>query len=353
MAESKAAADAHMAEAKRLSAETNEALQLLRRQEAEFSIRQKMMEPLINAAEHDRDSARSIKRDAQQLFEQSNARETAVIAAEVGLRAREAKADVVMTEARQLVSKCLQDKSKIESDDKSVALQKSLILKERFRLHRCSSELMKQMALLKRGIYDLTRVSNLADVFSSGGKKMKLLSNNRNEPIEINQTDLIESLQDNRDYEVYRENHMNYGNKDKETSSMETKRVFVPQPLLMPLLREFEDATERLHIISEELALDPFQISDEKPSFDFRIESAVKQNTDFHNPINASSNESLEIPSRIETAVADGRVATASSNREILHMAMEPINYSEIRVVVDSAASSFHSLKEIAKSYGV
>ena len=362
-AESKAAADALMAEAKRLSAETNEALRLLHRQEAEFSVRQKMIEPLIVAAEHDRDSARAIKRDSFLLFEQSEARETAVIAAEVGLRAREAKADIAMTEARQMTSKYLQDKSKIESESKSIALQKSIVLKERFRLHRCSSELMKQMTLLKRGIHELTRVSYITDLSVNSGRHPRLLSSNHIQPIESNQAELMEPAQDNHvslpnDYETYRENYMSWGNKQAEVASVEPKKVFLPQPLLIPLLREFEDATERLHIISEELGLDPFQISNDKPFLE-RINTPVefveKPSNILPNSLNTSSSQYREATSSDESVrvTVGGRVSSTNMNREMLHMAIDPINYSDIRGAVDSAASSFHSLKEIAKSFGV
>jgi hypothetical protein len=63
-----ASSSATMAEAQRLQADAAEAMNTLRRKEAEFAIREQMLNPILSAAEHDREAALSLRKQAENIL---------------------------------------------------------------------------------------------------------------------------------------------------------------------------------------------------------------------------------------------------------------------------------------------
>jgi hypothetical protein len=317
-AESAAVADRTLAEARRQQAETAEALQVLRREEAAFAARQSMMEPLLTAAEQDREAARAMRREAQMLVEHIENRESLVLGAETSLRVRERNAEQMVIESRQLTQTYLSKTADMEATAVKIASQKSTVLKERFRLHRCSMEIAAQMELLKRGISDALNYGIIQ-------KNPTLYHGERFENDEN-----IQNL----------EGRAGRGYHDKMRNLH-----------LVPLVRELEDASDRMRIINKELSEDPFAVS-------VGIEPALllRGSTEAFNaqPPVPPSKDLIENPkpqSRIPTSY--GVNDKLSPNQYYQQNVYDFSGPFEVKSYVDDATASFSALKQAAISFGV
>lgn len=137
--------------------ELDEGRALLQQQRAELEAAQRATEPNARAAERDRADARAIKAQADRVLFSAEEHASAILAAERGLMRREQAvvaaekglevARARLTEERRtLLAEAAQQRSAQQALDT-----------ERFRLHQCSVELSSQLALVKRGIGQLTR----------------------------------------------------------------------------------------------------------------------------------------------------------------------------------------------------
>lgn len=335
-AEQNSMAESMLAEAKRVQAETIEATNIHRREVAEFAVRVKMLEPTLTAAEQDREAGKAIKREAQTILEQVEAREDALLQSEAGLRARERGSEKMAAEARLVYNKYFNAKAHTDSDLKVIAQQKSGILKERFRMHRCSVELSSQMDLLRQAVREVMRL-----------KKSEAIS--PQQPYRI--TDGNDDLDD--------ENARNRFNKD---CGDETKAMHAPMiGHCKTLLRDFEDAAERMRILSEELQSDPFCMA---PSNDDQSnrEDPFKPNMQ----LTSADNNSLSLQSpphstREGYAVAgvvsqgENRIPTYGNRRASYNdpkfQSFEQSGPLEVKSYVDDADASVAALRNAAAEY--
>ena len=137
--------------------ELDEGRAQLQQQRSELEAAQRATEPNARAAERDRADARAIKAQADRVLFSAEEHASAILAAERGLMRREQAvvaaekglevARARLTEERRtLLAEAAQQRSAQQALDT-----------ERFRLHQCSVELSSQLALVKRGIGQLTR----------------------------------------------------------------------------------------------------------------------------------------------------------------------------------------------------
>jgi hypothetical protein len=163
-------------------------------------------------------------------------------------------------EARQIYNKYSNAKSHNEQDLKTISDQKVSIMKERFRLHKCSMEIASQMGLLHETIKELTKSTSRGkrreyNHHTSDKRQIRRqmpLSNNENllpAPSDYD-SDSSRLIVDNNDID----------------HDLENKLLPYITPNLIRLKRELEDATERIQIVSDELTRDPFQITTESDS---------------------------------------------------------------------------------------
>ena len=321
-----------MSEAKCLQAEVNEGFHRLRQEEAEFGVRQKMLEPVLSAAEKDRESAQAMKREAQNQLEASEARESAVLQSEAGLRVREREAEKKFAEARLVYNKYASAKAISEADIKSISQQKSGILKERFRMHRCSVELSSQLDLLRHAVREVMKLKKTSSEFdialAPSGEFGGDVDENRVHPLHIRNT-----------------NEINTGSDD------------VSAPLMLQcksLLRNFEQMSERMHILADELQSDPFSIvpvdeivcpNDEVLNKTLQL-SAIENNNSF---IDVRSGRET-ISSDMSRLLIDGVANRKREEHSRGHILDAPSK--DIRLVVEAADNSLSALRAAAQNYG-
>ena len=333
-AEQNSVAESMLAEAKRVQAETNEETNILRRAEAEFAVRAKMLEPTLTAAEQDREAAKAIKRDAQTFLEQVEAREDAVLQSEAGLRAREKEVDKMAAEARVVYNKYHNAKAHTDSDLKVIAQQKSGILKERFRMHRCSVELSSQMDLLRQAVREVMRLKKTEARFC---------------PQTYRLTDGNIDLGD--------ENAANRYNQDDTGDLGASKAPIIGH--CKTLLRDFEDAAERMRILSEELQSDPFRMApanddesnrDDPLSHNMQLSSATSslQNKPPPPPITEGHVESV-------VSVGASKIPTFGNRRASYNdpkfQAFEQSGPLKVKSYVEDADASIAALRNAAAEY--
>jgi hypothetical protein len=352
-AESKASAENQLMESRRVQAETAESLRLLRQKEAELAVRQQMIEPLIQSAEQDREAAKSLRRDAHNICAQAEARENAVLEAEVGLRAREAKANAALGEARELTAQYFATKSKLAADTKSLHQEKLVLIKERTRLHRCASELSNQMDLLKRGIYEVSRVQVLTSQQPSQRPSLRpqyeqtdggMLYKRRGRPLPTG------NISDNQSQQLLAVS----SSSDELHELGEDEVIKLPQSLFAPLIREVEEASERLRIVSDELMLDPFQMAslmDKSSICDIGTILPSAENNDQMAKVNSLDS--------VKSIISDRRGNNYNGdkdwqvNDQICYQAFEYTGSLEVRSCVDNATMHLESLKKTATSLGL
>jgi hypothetical protein len=316
-AETAAVADRTLAEARRQQAEAAESLQVLRREEAAFAARQSMMEPLLTAAEQDREAARAMRREAQMIVEHIENRESLVLGAETSLRVRERNAEQMVVESRQLTQTYLSKKADLEANAVKIASQKAAVLKERFRLHRCSMEIAAQMELLKRGISDALNYGVL----------------------ESPKSNRVEQYENDENIQNF-DNRIGRGHRDKMRNMH-----------LIPLVRELEDASERMHIINKELSEDPFAVSvGVQPTLLLRGSTEA-----FDAPPPAPLSEDV-----VDDRTPQSRIATSYKvddklipNQYYQHNVYDFSGPFEVKSYVDDATASFSALKQAAITFGV
>lgn len=256
-AEQNAYAESMLAEAKRLQAEVTETTNRFRREETEFSVRHKMLDPILAAAAQDREAAEAIKREAQTNLEIVEAREAALLESEAGLRARERNAEKKAADARIVYNKYFNTKSHTEADIRAIGQQKNGILKERFRLHRCSVELSSQMDMLKHAVREVMKL------------KMSSCGHSRTRPLPLT----------NARRDIGDENIMNMRNDDGDIDEGQGSYDAIDHssaPMLIhckSLLSKFEDASERMLILSEELQSDPFHTTPSQDNIEHQQEA--------------------------------------------------------------------------------
>lgn len=281
-----------------------------------------MIEPLLSDAEQDRETARAMRRDAQMLVEHIENRESLVLGAETSLRVRERNAEQMVTESRQLTQTYLSKKADLEATAVKIASQKATVLKERFRLHRCSMEIAAQMELLKRGISDAVSYGVLQKgVPASSNYRADQFTNDEN----------VENI-----------DRMSPSSYQSKMRSMH----------LVPLVRELEDASERMRIINKELTEDPFAVS-------VGIEPALllrgsTEAFDTPPPAPLPQHELYEesgMPSRIAPSYkTDDKLVP---NRLYQHNVFDFTGPFEVKSYVEDASASIAALKKAAMSFGV